>query len=36
MEKYQFGYGCMCLPITEHLKTVVEKFEAGSGFPTRK
>ena len=24
------------LPITEHLKTVVEKFEANSGFPTRK
>ena len=24
------------LPITEHLKTVVEKFEASSGFPTRK
>ncbi|MBD5154688.1 MAG: aldo/keto reductase [Oscillibacter sp.] len=24
------------LPITEHLKTVVEKFEAGGGFPTRK
>ena len=24
------------LPITEHLKTVAEKFEAGAGFPTRR